>query len=237
MGQVSEEGTEILRVLCGSRAYGLESDDSDFDYHGVYVVQTKRFLEIGPRVKETSWIEGEDQDNTAWELKHFLELSMHCNPTVLETFVAPVEEATEEGESLRALFPYMLAKKRIYDAFRGYASNQRKKMFEPAGGVRAPERITKAAIAYLRSLYQGKCLLEEGTYDPRINDADLRNFLLDLKKAVEPDLAAVVGRAMQLEKEITAAFVASKIQEQPDTERVNKFLMDTRKRHWNWIVE
>ena len=63
---VKNEGTQILKVLCGSRAYGLNDEDSDYDYHGVYVVPTSRLLVIDSRIKETQWVEGESEDNTAW---------------------------------------------------------------------------------------------------------------------------------------------------------------------------
>ncbi|KKK67334.1 hypothetical protein LCGC14_2955100, partial [marine sediment metagenome] len=157
--QVRDAGIEILRVLCGSRAYGLHDDDSDFDYHGIFVVPTNRLLSIGPKIRETAWVEGTEQDNTAWEVGHFLKLAVQCNPTILETFVAPVEMQDGWGERVRALFPYVISRKQVYEAFRGYSRNQRKKMFEPTGGVRAGERMWKFAVAYIRVLYHGIRLL------------------------------------------------------------------------------
>ena len=41
------DGT-ILKVLTGSRAYGLDTPESDYDYHGVYVTPTSELLAIGP---------------------------------------------------------------------------------------------------------------------------------------------------------------------------------------------
>ncbi|KKK55536.1 hypothetical protein LCGC14_3073540 [marine sediment metagenome] len=81
----------ILKVLTGSRAYGLETPESDFDFHGVYVTPTSQLLAIGPKPKESIWKEG-DEDFQSWEIGRFLDLAVHCNPTVLETFVAPVEK-------------------------------------------------------------------------------------------------------------------------------------------------
>lgn len=242
---ISNEGIEILRVLCGSRAYGLETDESDFDYHGVYVVPTSRLLSLGPKVKETAWIEGEDQDNTAWEIGHFLKLAINCNPTVLETFVAPIMGTSNEsvnmtyvpawlgrGQALRELFPYVLSRKRVYDSFRGYASNQRKKMFEPVGGTRGVDREIKAAIAYLRSLYHGINLLNNGTYNPRIASPLLRDYLLALRKVVRVDYGSVVGIAQDLEAEITEAYIHSSMQQEPDIKHINDFLLQVRKDFW-----
>lgn len=233
MKHVTDAGEEILRVLCGSRAYGLETAESDFDYHGVFVVPTSRILAIGEKYSETAWVEGQDQDNTAWELRHFLELALHCNPTVLETFVAPVEVSTQLGDELRGLFPFVLSRKRVYDAFRGYASNQRKKMFEPVGGVQATDRMLKAAVAYLRSLYHGICLLDAGTYSPRIEDDELKAFLLGLKRSVKPDFGAIVTRAMALEDELTAAYAASWMQTEAAMGAINDFLLRVRRERWD----
>jgi predicted nucleotidyltransferase len=227
------EKIEILRVLCGSRAYGLEDAESDFDYHGVFVVPTARLLSLGPKTPTTSWLEGRDEDNTAWEIGHFLGLAVHSNPTVLETFVAPVESATEDGLALRALFPAVVSKRAVYDSFRGYAANQRKKMFEPGGGVQATDRMLKAAVSYLRSLYHGAELLRRGAYDPYIQDDSLRDRLRAIKRSSNLSRADVIATAEALEGEMTAALATSPLPDVPDLAAVNAFLLDLRRRYWD----
>jgi len=236
MAHLKNEGTEILRVLCGSRAYGLEDETSDFDYHGVYVVPTSRLLSIGYRIKESTYFDGEgsNQDNTAWELRHFLELALQCNPTVLETFVAPVKNATDLGRFLRTLFPYVLNKKRIYDAFRGYAHQQRLKMFDGTSMVKTENnyrRMRKAAIAYLRSLYHGEQLLRCGAYEPYIPDGEIRHFLRSLRQG-EPQIHEVIEIAQTLEAAITTAYHLSELPTEPDLDRVNAFLLRVRQEMW-----
>jgi predicted nucleotidyltransferase len=230
---VESEKIEILRVLCGSRAYGLEDEESDFDYHGVFVVPTARLLSLGAKTPTTSWLEGRDEDNTAWEIGHFLGLAIHSNPTVLETFVAPVGAANDDGLALRALFPAVVSKQAVYASFRGYAANQRKKMFEPGGGVQATDRMLKAAVSYLRSLYHGAELLRRGAYDPYIRDDSLRQQLRDLKRSTNLSKAEVVGTAESLEAEMTAALATSPLPDAPDIAAVNAFLLDLRRRYWD----
>jgi len=198
--QVTDEGTiEILRVLCGSRAHGLHDDDSDFDYHGVFVVPTERLLALdmdGPiKTPKTLWIEGQEKDDVSWEVSHFLALALRCNPTVLETFVAPIaprsvmsgftEHYTDKiiswGLKLRGdLFPAVLSRKQVFESYRGYAHNQRKKMFEPSGGVRASERSDKFAVQYLRVLRQGEVLLKHGGLEIETHGG-FKLFLLEVK--------------------------------------------------------
>lgn|SRR3990167_1073865 len=228
--QVKHEGTEILKVLCGSRAYGLEDDDSDHDYHGIFVVPTSRILSINSNLKETSWVEGEDQDNTAWEIGHFLKMALHCNPTVLETFVAPVVSTTPLGDELRTLFPHVLSRKYIYDAFRGYASNQRKKMFEPTG-TDLEKRSRKAAVAYLRSLLHGEYLLLNGTYNTKIDSAYWIRTLKDIKRGFSGK-AVVISLAEELEDGLRKAYGVSAIPLTNNMDVVNEFLLRVRKENW-----
>ena len=229
--QVKEAGIEILRVLCGSRAYGLHDDDSDFDYHGIFVVPTSRLLSIGPKIRETAWIEGEEQDNTAWEVGHFLKMAVQCNPTVLETFVAPIETTTKWGDRIRKIFPYVISRKRIYKSFKGYSHNQRKKMFEPTGGVRAGERMWKFAVAYLRVLYHGIELLQTGIYDPYIGQEQRRNFLQAIKMG-EIDKGTIVNTAENLQSSLTDAYLESSVSEEPSMDTVNETLLALRQDMW-----
>jgi len=236
MDHVKDVGHEILRVLCGSRAYGLDTPTSDFDWHAVYVVPTSRILSLGPRIAETAFVQGYgseiNEDNTAWELRHFLEMATQCNPTVIETFIAPLEKADEWGYSLRRLFPYVLSRKRVFDAFRGYAKNQRTKMFDPPEGTGdPPTRSRKAAVAYLRSLYHGTELLQIGSYRTRIPDGSFRDFLLSLRQGIASH-AQVIERAEIMEETIALAYRDSVLPEAPDLDRVNKFLLRARKEIW-----
>lgn len=236
---VSTVGTLLLKTLCGSRAYGLNDADSDYDYHGVYIVPTRDILSIGDRVKETAWIESESEDNTAWELGHFLKLALNCNPTVLETFVAPIEEyyttdtGSNLGRSIQNLFPYVVSRDRVYHAFRGYASNQRKKMFEPqAEPENKVRRQKKAAVAYLRSLYHGMVLLQYGKYNPLIEDDYIKRSLLTIRNRDTISLSHVVALAEELEGHITEAYEKSDMREKPDVDAINRFLLEMRELFW-----
>lgn len=228
----------ILKTLCGSRAYGLHDENSDYDYHGVFVVPTEKLLGLDNKIQETSIIEGEE-DNTAWEVGHFLRLALHCNPTVLETFVAPLVGATQEGDELRALFPKVLSRKPVFSAFRGYAANQRAKMFDPdKSGVAAAmdgkgksRRQAKAAVAYLRSLAHGIELLRDGTYNPTLKPGHLRTFLVNLRSAREPAqlFPEVIRWANRLEDKIQQANDLSVLPEEPDRDAVEAFLLTLRR--------
>lgn len=161
---------QLLTTIVGSQAHGLATAKSDYDYRGVFVVPTKNllleaFYPSNERLKHTSWIEGRE-DDTSWEVGKFLQMAVHCNPTVLETFLAPVAPSGldqllygEWGARLRALFPYVWNATEVKDAFIGYGINQRKKFFD-----NKDHRAPKYATAYLRVLYNAYELLTMGTF-------------------------------------------------------------------------
>mgnify|MGYP001501964861 CR=1 FL=1 len=43
----------ILKVLVGSRAHGLSTETSDYDYRGVFVQPTETILSLGGKVQTT----------------------------------------------------------------------------------------------------------------------------------------------------------------------------------------
>lgn len=221
----NEKQHTILKALCGSKAYKLDTPDSDTDMHGVFVYPTMRFFEVGkPKPDLTSWVEGQDEDATAWEVNHFLHLATRCNPTILETFVAPVIWENAWGRSLRRLFPAVLARERIYESFKGYANNQLKKMLD---NRQEEVRTWKFAVAYLRVLYQGIELLNTGTYDPAITHVGRNHFLRDIKKG-EHKKGTIVDQTEKLLVEMKQAYENSTIQEEPDLERINAYIYQIR---------
>jgi hypothetical protein len=158
---------QIYKVLVGSQAHGLATPESDYDYRGVFIEPTSELLKIGGSVKQTHWAEGL-KDDTQWELGHFLQMATKCNPTILEMFVAPVIETTLAGNELRNLFPYIWNKKDVYNSFRGYGMNQRKKFLD-----NKDNRARKYAVAYLKSLYQACVLLSTGIFSIDMRDTPI----------------------------------------------------------------
>lgn len=118
---------EILKVLVGSRAHGLADADSDYDYRGVFVVDTTEILKLGGKIKNTHWVEGQT-DQTSWEIGHFLQMATKCNPTILEVFHAPIkiQDSTPCGLSLRNLFDKVWNTNDVMNSHIGYGLNQRK---------------------------------------------------------------------------------------------------------------
>lgn len=174
------EKVEILRVILGSHAHGLATPESDHDYGSVFITPTSELLKIGGIVKTVEQKENDNDDNTVWELGHFLQLAIKSNPSILEVFNAPIVckhfpngmwhegELSQTGQKLRALFPSIWSSKGVYNAFLGYSHNQHKRMFDDKEEF--SKRRGKYAVAHLRVLLQGIELLTTETLSVRVKD-------------------------------------------------------------------
>jgi len=218
-----EDKKLILKVLVGSRAHGLERENSDYDYRGVYIPPTREILSIGHNYKGTHWVEGRE-DNTSYELGHFLHLATKCNPSILEVFRAPVVEVTKEGEQILALFPYVWNPQDAFAAFTGYGLNQRKKLLEGKD-----DRPYKYAVAYLCTIYNLTDLLMTGTFNLKVERPE-RLALLKKCRDGEYTPGQIVDMAAKLTS--LAKPLRDKSTQVPDLEKVNSTLLEIRRRNW-----
>jgi len=219
------EKTEILKTIVGSQAHGLANKDSDFDYRGVFVIPTSELLKLGgENLKHTAWIEGKE-DDTAWEVGKFLFMATKCNPTVLETFLAPVKTSSPLGDEMRGLFQYVWNSNDVKNAFIGYGINQRKKFFD-----NKDKRAPKYATAYLRVLYNCWELLATGTFTVDLHGSPVYQQCLDFKEG-RYTAGEVIQACWEMETKVLKAF-----NENPDkktnTEPVNEFLLKVRRSNW-----
>jgi len=217
--------TEILKTIVGSQAHGLANENSDFDYRGVFVIPTSELLKLGgENLKHTAWIE-DKEDDTSWEIGKFLFMATKCNPTVLETFLAPVKTSTPLGDEMRALFPYVWNSNDVKNAFIGYGVNQRKKFFD-----NKDKRAPKYATAYLRVLYNCWELLSTGTFTVNLTDSPVYELCKAFKSGnYKP--GEVIQACWEWETKVLKAFQANS-NKQSDLEPVNEFLLKVRRMNW-----
>lgn len=80
---IENKGFKILFLIeSGSRGWGWESEDSDYDIRGVFI---QDYLKIDKEKKQIDLdIEKNDLDISLWDFKKFLRLMLKSNPTVWE---------------------------------------------------------------------------------------------------------------------------------------------------------
>ena len=95
----------LFAVESGSRAWGFESTDSDWDVRFVYYRPTKAYLRLDPPRDVIEKTLENDLDVVGWDLTKALKLMHKCNPSIMEwlnTTMIYMEDAALTNE-LRTL--------------------------------------------------------------------------------------------------------------------------------------
>jgi len=216
----------ILKSLVGSRAHGLATPDSDHDFRGVFLMPTKELLKLNAPKINTNWSEDKTEDNTSWELGHFLFLATKCNPTILEVFLAPKELTTDIGDSLVKQFSRVWNSRDVMNAFIGYGFNQRKKFLE-----KKDNRPHKYATAYLRTLIQAFELLTYGTFTIDFSHHEEYNILIAWKNG-QYTMGEVIDKTWIWEDKVRKAYEHNP-DKKTDIEQINSWLLKVRRSHWD----
>lgn len=212
----------IVKVLVGSHAHGLATRDSDRDYRSVFVIPTEDMFKLGFKLPGTRWAKGQT-DEAAWEVGPFLTLATQGHPLILETFVAPVDQADVWGQRLRSLFPDVWSSEKAFTSFVTYAHNQRRKFLEKKDG-----RPEKYAAAYLRVLHNLCELLETGTLTIRIAQTELGKKIFDIKQGTYR-----TGEVIDMGEEllVMAQKLRTTSSHTGNLTRINAFLVDIRREY------
>lgn len=220
--------TTILKALVGSRAHGLNREDSDWDWRGIYVQPTSEILSLGYNPKTIQWLEGKE-DFTNYEIGHFLMLATKANPSVLELLVSshtetPPVHGRNWGAEIQALFPYLFTPEAAFNAFCGYSLNQRKKLLDDKDG-----RKWKYALAYIRTLQNLCDLLTTGTCILAVTKPDR---IVLLKQIRDGQISA--GEVINIAETLStfAKRALEDAENRQDLCRVNAFLLDVRRCFW-----
>lgn len=210
----------ILRVIVGSRAYGLDNEQSDTDVRGIYLPPAELQWSLYGVPEQ---LENDERQECFWELQKFLVLALKANPNVLEClYTQQIEHATPLARELLAMRDAFLSKL-AYQTFNGYVLSQFKKLEQD---LRTTGAIKwKHAMHLVRLLLSGIGLLRTGELPVRVTDH--RERLLAIKAGGE-SWDSVNAWRLALHKEFEQAFAEAKLPERPDYERVNAFLVRAR---------
>ena len=211
----------ILRCVIGSRAYGLDSDESDTDRRGIYLPTADLQWSLYGVPEQ---LEDEGTQEAYWELQKFLIMALKGNPNVLECLYTPlVEFATPLAQELIDMRSVFLSRV-VYQTYNGYVGSQFKRMqadIRKHGSVKL-----KHVMHLIRLLLSGIHVLREGFVS--VNVGDHRDKLLEIKSgAMTWD--DVEAWRLSLHKEFDRALEQTSLPERPDYERANEFLVKARR--------
>ncbi|HEX8286655.1 MAG TPA: nucleotidyltransferase domain-containing protein [Pyrinomonadaceae bacterium] len=211
----------IYRCVVGSRAFGLDDENSDTDFRGIYLPPAEIHWSMFGVPEQ---LENSETEECYWELQKFLILALKANPNILECLYTPlVEYKNEIAEELLAMRRDFLSKL-VYQTYNGYVMSQFKKLEQD---LRANGAIKwKHAMHLIRLLLQGIGILRDSDLTVRV-EAN-RQTLLSIKRG-ETDWKEVNELRLNLHKEFERAFAETSLPERPDYEKANEFLIKARR--------
>ena len=214
-----------LFTLAGSHAYGTATPSSDMDYRGVAVPPSDALLGWH---RWEQW-RRDDPDLVIYSLSKFCRLALQGNPNIIEILFSPqdcVLQVSDVGQELLAMRRAFLSR-RVFQTFGGYARAELAKM-RTAGrvGKRAEEFARcgydpKNAAHLIRLLRMGGEILRDGQVNVRRDDA--AELLAIRQGAYRVD--EIENMAEELDATLREAHEATTLPEEPETERVHRWLI------------
>lgn len=86
----------LLAVESGSRAWGFESKNSDWDVRFIYVHKPQWYFKVEEQRDVIEYMYPDDVDLAGWELRKALSLLKRSNPSLLEWFNSPKVYLSDE---------------------------------------------------------------------------------------------------------------------------------------------
>ena len=97
----------LLAVEAGSRTWGFESKDSDYDVRFIYVKNKNHYLQLNEQRDVVELVHTDELDIVGWDLKKFLKLMKKSNPSVYEFLqISSVYIEDESFYKIREVAPH-----------------------------------------------------------------------------------------------------------------------------------
>ena len=211
----------IYRCVVGSWAYGLDDDQSDTDYRGIFLPPAELHWSLYGVPEQLECYETQEH---YWELQRFLVLALKANPNVLECLYSPLAEKTtplaDELLGMRETFLSRL----VYQTYNGYVMSQFKKM---QADLRNQGQVKwKHVMHLIRLLISGISVLRHAVVPVRVEEH--REQLLAIKRGEVPWNDTEKWR-LSLHAEFDRALGETTLPERPDYERANALLVKGRR--------
>lgn len=151
--ELKESGHIIFECISGSRAYGLDTPNSDTDVRGVFVLPKEMYYSMD----YIGQINNESNDIVYYELRKFLELCANNNPNILELLNVPEKCVLYKHPIFEMVKVSIFLSKKCEMSFANYAYAQIKK----ARGLE--KKIVKPVEKKRKSVLDFCFVLESGT--------------------------------------------------------------------------
>lgn len=224
-------------TVSGAHLYGFQSVDSDVDLRGCFLAPVRDLIGLRGHtetVEPKGVVGGLEVEAVCHEAGKYLRLLTKHNGYVLEQIFSPLVVAG--GEFLERLRPIAakFVTRNCYHHYRGFIGTQRKLLAKEE-----PKKAKSLLYAY-RVLLSGIHLLETGEVQAHLPTLNERFGLSYIPELIERKRSAEVGRLSdldfafhtaeldRLERQLDAAFAASKLPEAGALDELNEFLVGVR---------
>lgn len=208
----------VYRALIGSRAYGLDRPDSDWDWRGIFVPPASMHWALN---KAPDQIDAPTGDEMYFEIEKFLNLALQANPNILEILYSPTVGENSIPELVENKHRFL--SKRAFATYNGYAKQQFHKLEQDQ---RRGEVRWKHAMHLIRLLLSGITIFEEGRV--LVNVAGYRDQLLSIRNG-EWTWDQLNAEQTKLHVRFEEVFKKSSIPVEPDRAWANQFLLQVRR--------
>ena len=212
----------IYRCKVGSKAFGLDNEDSDDDIRGIFLPPADRHWSLY-KIPEQIEINTDVDDEVYWELEKFFKLALKANPNILETLWTPIViDSTPIGEKIRTNRSAFLSN-HLYKTYSGYVLSQFRRMknaYEKTGKFK-----NKHAMHLVRLLYSGIGALKTG--EIMVDVSQHREQLLQIRNG-KFEFEEIRQIALELDREFQDAFENTSLSDQPDFDLVDQLLIEAR---------
>ncbi len=121
--EIKEKGLLLFECVSGSKAYGLDTPESDTDLKGVFYLPREQFFGL----QYVAQVQNETNDEVYYELGRFVELLLKNNPNILELLATPEDCILFKHPIMERFTMEMFLSKQTKDTFVGYAMTQIRK--------------------------------------------------------------------------------------------------------------
>lgn len=212
----------IYRCIVGSRAFGLDDENSDTDYRGIYLPPAELHWSMYGVPEQ---LENKDKEECFWELQKFLMLALKANPNILECLNTPLVEYKNEIADELLSIKHIFFSKLVYQTYNGYVMSQFKKLEQD---LRTRGEIRwKHAMHLIRLILQGIEILRSSELKVKVSTH--REQLLAIKRG-EITWDELNEWRLKLHKQFEQAFAETRLPDRPDYEKANEFLINARRK-------
>jgi len=142
----------LYLVISGSHAWGLQREDSDIDFRGIYQESTMKILGLH-KGRDTIELSEGIYDYQIYEIEKFLNMLVKHNGNMVNLLWIPQPIVASEKIPWTSLSKKFLTKK-LRHYYKGYAESQRKRAMHQRGG--------KALIYTYREMFAGLYTMRYG---------------------------------------------------------------------------